>query len=89
VLAVDFHDFYAKIFMDLYFFLIKIMLKLFNPTSFGDYLIPGAHYINFGQKIQTGTEANTYQTSPAGPQTLIQSTMIGTSSSKIFYSQKA
>jgi hypothetical protein len=52
VLAVDFHNFYRQHFSGFHTFMAKIMLNLFilmSSTSFGDYLILGAHYINFGQ----------------------------------------
>jgi hypothetical protein len=52
VLAVDFHDFYRQHFPEFHTFMAKIILKLFilmSSISFGDYLISGAQYINFGQ----------------------------------------
>jgi hypothetical protein len=52
VLAVDFHDFYHQHFPGFHTFIAKIMLKLFilmSSTSFCEYLILGAHYINFSQ----------------------------------------
>jgi hypothetical protein len=95
VLAVDFHDFYRQHFPGFHTFMAKIMLKLFivmSSTSFGDYLIAGAHYINFGQigrkPGRPGTEANTCQNSPAGPQTQIQSTLTRISSSKTSYGRR-
>jgi hypothetical protein len=48
VLPVNFPNFYRQHFSGFHTFMAKIMLKM-SSTSFGDYLISRAHYINFGQ----------------------------------------
>jgi hypothetical protein len=52
LLAVDFYDFYHQHFSRFHTFMAIIMLKpltLMSSTSFGDYLILGAHYQKFSQ----------------------------------------